>query len=99
MPFKGGAQAMTEVVAERTDFFLGPVALVLPLVREGKLTALVVNGANRSAALPNVPTMREAGFANAEFPIWLESIFLRRRRAISSKSSTTKSSKHCKRPK
>ena len=70
VPFKGGAQAMTEVVAGRADFFLGPVALVLPLVREGKLTALVVNGAKRSAALPDVPTMQEAGFANAEFPIW-----------------------------
>ncbi|MGH6727351.1 MAG: Bug family tripartite tricarboxylate transporter substrate binding protein [Pseudolabrys sp.] len=70
VPFKGGAQAMTEVMAGRADFFFGPVALVLPLVREGKLTALVVNSSKRSAALPDVPTMREAGFKNAEFPIW-----------------------------
>ena len=70
VPFKGGAEAMTEVMAGRVDFFFGPVGLVLPLVREGKLTALVVNGAKRSAALPDVPTTREAGFADAEFPIW-----------------------------
>lgn len=70
VPFKGGAEAMTEVMAGRIDFFFGPVGLVLPLVREGKLTALVVNGAKRSAALPDVPTTLEAGFADAEYPIW-----------------------------
>lgn len=71
VPFKGGAEAMTEVIAGRIDFFFGPVALVLPQVQEGKLSALAVNGAKRSAALPNVPTTLEAGFADAEYPIWL----------------------------
>jgi tripartite-type tricarboxylate transporter receptor subunit TctC len=71
VPFKGGAEAMTEVIAGRIDFFFGPVPLVLPQVREGKLTALAVNSAKRSAALPNVPTTLEAGVANAEYPIWL----------------------------
>ena len=70
VPFKGGAEAMTEVMAGRVDFFFGPVGLVLPLVRQGKLTALVVNSAKRSAALPDVPTTQEAGFADAEYPIW-----------------------------
>lgn len=71
VPFKGGAEAMTEVIAGRIDFFFGPVALVLPQVQAGKLTALAVNGAKRSAALPNVPTILEAGFPNAEYPFWL----------------------------
>ena len=71
VPYKGGAEAMTEVIAGRIDFFFGPIALVLPQVKEGKLTALAVNGAKRSAALPEVPTTAEAGFANAEYPIWL----------------------------
>ena len=70
IPFKGGAEAMLEVMAGRVDFFFGPVSLVLPHVREGKLDALVVNGSERSAALPDVPTTREAGFADAEYPIW-----------------------------
>ena len=70
VPFRGGPEAMSEVMAGRVDFFFGPVGLVLPLVREGKLAALVVNGAKRSAALPDVPTTREAGFADAEYPIW-----------------------------
>ncbi len=75
VPFRGGPQAMSEVMAGRVDFFFGPAGLVLPHVREGKLVALAVNGAQRSAALPDVPTTGEAGFANAEYPIWF-GIFL-----------------------
>jgi tripartite-type tricarboxylate transporter receptor subunit TctC len=71
VPFKGGAEAMTEVIAGRIDFFFGPVALLLPQIQEGKLAALAVNGAKRSAALPSVATTLEAGFANAEYPFWL----------------------------
>ena len=70
IPFKGGAEAMSELMAGRVDFFFGPVGLVLPQVREGKLLALAVNGAKRSAAMPDVPTTLEAGVANAEYPIW-----------------------------
>lgn len=70
VPFKGGAEAMSEVIAGRVDFFLGPPALVGPHVKDGKLVALVVNGMTRTAALPDVPTIREAGFADAEYPIW-----------------------------
>jgi tripartite-type tricarboxylate transporter receptor subunit TctC len=70
VPFKGGAEAMTEVIAGRIDFYFGPVGLVLPQVKEGKLVALVQNGSRRSSSLPDVPTTREAGFADAEFPIW-----------------------------
>jgi tripartite-type tricarboxylate transporter receptor subunit TctC len=70
IPFKGGAEAMLEVIAGRVDFFFGPVGLVLPQIREGRLVALVVNGARRADALPQVPTTREAGFVDAEYPIW-----------------------------
>jgi tripartite-type tricarboxylate transporter receptor subunit TctC len=70
IPFRGGAEAMSEVIAGRVDFYFGPVGIVLPHVREGKLVALVVNGTERSAALPDVPTTLEAGFTDAEFPTW-----------------------------
>jgi tripartite-type tricarboxylate transporter receptor subunit TctC len=70
VPFKGGAEAMSEVIAGRIDFFFGPPALVAPHVREGKLVALVGNGTSRTAALPDVPTTREAGINDAEYPIW-----------------------------
>jgi tripartite-type tricarboxylate transporter receptor subunit TctC len=70
VPFKGGAEAMTEVMAGRCDFFFAPVAIALPQIRGGKLVALAVNGSRRSAALPDVPTMAEIGLHNAEYPIW-----------------------------
>ena len=70
IPFRGGAEAMTEVIAGRVDFFFGPVGIVLQHVREGKLVALLVNGPKRAGALPDVPTTLEAGFADAEFPTW-----------------------------
>jgi tripartite-type tricarboxylate transporter receptor subunit TctC len=70
IPFKGGAEAMTEVIAGRVDFFFGPVALVLPQIRDGKLAALAVNAGTRSRALPDVPTLLEAGLRDAEYPIW-----------------------------
>ena len=70
VPFKGGAEAMLEVIAGRVEFFFGPVALVLPQIREGKLRALAVNGSSRSTVLPDVPTLREAGVREAEYPVW-----------------------------
>lgn len=70
VPFKGGAEAMFEVIAGRVDFFFGPVALVLAQVRDGKLLALAGNGTRRSAILPDVPTLHEAGYSGAEYPIW-----------------------------
>lgn len=71
VPFKGGAEAMTEVIAGRIDFLFGPVGLVLTQVKEGKLAALAVNGFKRSSALPDVPTTSEAGFIDAEYPFWI----------------------------
>ncbi len=70
VPFKGGAEAMAEVIAGRIDFFFGPVGLVLSHIQEGQLRALVVNGAKRSSALADIPTTEEGGIANAEYPIW-----------------------------
>lgn len=70
VPFKGGAEAMNEVIAGRIDFFFGPVGLVAPAIRDGRLTGLALNGLTRVAALPEVPTVSEAGFVDAEYPIW-----------------------------
>lgn len=61
---------MSEAMAGRVDFFCDRVALVLPQIRDGKLVPLAVNGAKRSAALADVPTTAEAGFMDAECPIW-----------------------------
>ena len=70
VPFRGTPEMITEVMAGRIDFFVGPVGIVLPHIREGKLLALAVNSPKRASALPNVPTMSEAGFVDAEYPNW-----------------------------
>jgi tripartite-type tricarboxylate transporter receptor subunit TctC len=70
VPFKGGPEAMSEVMAGRLDFSLLPVGLVLPHLRDGKLLALAVNSAKRSSALPEVPTLAESGFADADYDLW-----------------------------
>jgi tripartite-type tricarboxylate transporter receptor subunit TctC len=70
VPFKGGPEAINEVVAGRVDFFFGPVGIVLPHIGGGNLLALAVNSSKRASALPEVPTTLEAGFADSEYPIW-----------------------------
>src|SRR5262245_17646844 len=71
VPFRGGPEALTEVIAGRVDFYFCPINTALPFIREGKLVALVTNGASRVPELPDVPTTLEAGYQNAEFPIWI----------------------------
>jgi len=70
VPFKGSPEAITEVIAGRVDFFFSPVGLVVEHSREGKLLALAVNGTRRSSALAEVPTLAEAGIADADYPLW-----------------------------
>jgi tripartite-type tricarboxylate transporter receptor subunit TctC len=71
VPFKGGAEMITEVIAGRIDFAFVALGAALPQIRGGKLAALAVNSAARSSALPDVPTLREAGFSDADYPMWL----------------------------
>ena len=58
-------------MAGRVEFYFCPINTALPFIREGKLLGLVVNSTKRAAALPDVPTVLEAGYRDAEFPIWL----------------------------
>ncbi len=70
VPFKGGPEALTEVMTGRVDFMCIGVSSGLPLIREGKLIALAVCTPKRTAALPEVPTLIEAGFANSDYTFW-----------------------------
>lgn len=70
VPYKGGAEAMTEVIAGRIDFAFIALGAALPQIRSGRLAALAVNSAARSPSLPDVPTLRQAGFTDAEYPMW-----------------------------
>ena len=62
VPYKGPAPAMQDVMGGQVEcgFLAGPT--VLPQVRAGKLVALAVSGARRSALLPDVPTVAESGY-------------------------------------
>jgi len=71
VPFRGGPEALTEVITGRVEFYFCPINTALPYIREGKLVALVTNGAARIPELPDVPTTLEAGYRGAEFPIWI----------------------------
>jgi tripartite-type tricarboxylate transporter receptor subunit TctC len=71
IPFRGGPEALTEIIAGRVDFYFCPINTALPLIRQGTLVALVTNGAARAPELPEVPTTLEAGYRNADFPIWI----------------------------
>jgi hypothetical protein len=51
-------------------FYFSPVGLVVEHIRERKLVALAVNSPRRAAILPEVPTLAEAGVADAEYPLW-----------------------------
>lgn len=71
VPFKGTPEAMTDVIGGRDDWFFAPLSPALPLIREGKLQALAVSSAQRSPALPNVPTTLEAGVPDSDYTLWV----------------------------
>lgn len=71
VPFKSTPDALTEVVAGRVDWTYTGVASAVALVKEGRLVPLALNGTQHSKALPNVPTVAEAGQPGATYPGWL----------------------------
>lgn len=71
IPFKGSADAVTEVLSGRVDYYFSPIAPVIGQIREGHLIALAVGSPKRAAALPDVPTTAEAGVPGSEFNFWI----------------------------
>jgi len=61
VPFKGSGQALIDVVAGRVSMIIDNMPSALPHIKGGKLRALGVTGSKRSGALPEVPTIAEAG--------------------------------------
>lgn len=64
--YKGNAPATTDVIAGRVQFNFDQITVALPYVKDGKTRALAVTSAERVPQLPDVPTLREAGFADFE---------------------------------
>jgi tripartite-type tricarboxylate transporter receptor subunit TctC len=69
--FKGSNDALTEIIADRLDFYCSPVNAAIGFIKEGKMTALAVSSAKRSSALPDVPTTVEAGFPDSGYEFWI----------------------------
>jgi tripartite-type tricarboxylate transporter receptor subunit TctC len=61
IPYKGGAQAITDMLGGRIEMNFGTTSTLLPLIQQGKIRALAVTTQTRSKDLPDVPTMTESG--------------------------------------
>ncbi len=71
IPYRGGAEVISDILGGRIDFYFCPLATALPLIREGKVRALLVSTDRRAADLPDVPTPREAGLKDADSTTWI----------------------------
>jgi tripartite-type tricarboxylate transporter receptor subunit TctC len=71
VPYRGGAEVIADILGGRIDFYFCPLATALPLIREGRVRALVVSTPRRVADLPDVPTPQDVGLKNAESVFWL----------------------------
>jgi tripartite-type tricarboxylate transporter receptor subunit TctC len=70
VPYKGSAPAITDLLGNQIPMMFDPLQSVIQHVRSGKLRALAISGRNRSPALPDVPTLGEAGVKDFESTAW-----------------------------
>ena len=70
IPYRGGPQAINDMMAGSVVFAIDNISLVGPNINGGRLRALAVTSKQRSPLFPNVPTMQEAGVAGFEMEAW-----------------------------
>jgi tripartite-type tricarboxylate transporter receptor subunit TctC len=70
VPFRGGPEALNEIMAGRVDFYFVPLPPARGLIAGQKVAALAVSGSERASALPDIPTTVEAGLPNSEYNFW-----------------------------
>src|SRR5690606_2229299 len=68
--YKGGSEAMTDVIGGHADLFMSSMTQALPLIRGGQLRGLMVTSAERSEAAPDIPTAKEAGLEGVDVEQW-----------------------------
>ena len=71
IPYKGNAPALTDLVGGHLDLIFNGVLSALPLIKGGKLRALAITSRERSPALPDLPTVAEAGLEGFEAVAWV----------------------------
>jgi tripartite-type tricarboxylate transporter receptor subunit TctC len=70
IPYKGSAPAVTDLLAGQTNMMFDNIPSSLPHIKSGKLIAIATTGAKRDPALPDLPTMAEAGVPGYESGVW-----------------------------
>ena len=75
VPYKGGGPAVTDAIAGHVESIAGLISTQTPHIRAGRLRALAVTSAKRSAATPEVPTIAESGYPGFESSGWLGFVF------------------------
>jgi tripartite-type tricarboxylate transporter receptor subunit TctC len=70
LPYRGGAQAITDLLRGEVQFMFYHYLPLLPHIKEGKLRAIAITSAKRIDALPDVPVMKEAGMDDFEVSAW-----------------------------
>jgi tripartite-type tricarboxylate transporter receptor subunit TctC len=71
VPYKGGGPAMVDLIAGQIALMIEPTPTALPQIRAGKVKALAVTTPQRLSAIPDLPTMAEAGVPGYDLTIWL----------------------------
>ncbi len=71
VPYKGTAEALTDLMAGRVDFCFCPVSNVLPLAKDGRLMMLAVGSSKRASGAPDTPTTEEAGVPNSAYNFYV----------------------------
>jgi tripartite-type tricarboxylate transporter receptor subunit TctC len=70
IPYKGSAPAVTDLLAGQTHMMFDNIPSALPHIKSGKLRALATTGSKRDPALPDLPTVAEAGVKGYESGVW-----------------------------
>jgi tripartite-type tricarboxylate transporter receptor subunit TctC len=70
VPYKGGSQAITDVVAGHAQVLFNGMLATYPMVKDGKLKVLAISSAKRFSAAPDIPTVAESGLPGFETGSW-----------------------------
>lgn len=68
--YSGGAEALTDIAGRRVDLYIGTLATIDPFIQQGAVHPVAILDDERDPNLPNTPTIVEAGFPGARFPIF-----------------------------
>src|SRR5262249_40863612 len=71
VPYRGGSQAVQDLLAGHIDFTMGPAADTLPQIRLGSVKVFAVAAKRRLAAAPDIPTVDEAGLPGLHLSLWM----------------------------